>query len=459
MRRTVVFFPASIRSHVIPAMYLAYLLREEYEVHFCVSDLALKELIEAQGFFTFETDSIRILERKEGQYLISIKEKISFFRFAGSIRNNEVFLHRIDQLRPHLLRLNPSAIFIDIFNSTELFALYEYCQKIPIIFVNPMLSTYRISGFPAVMEGFWPRGDAVQKKDKPSVPFASFFLRPRSAYIEYLYNRQLDRLMKQTGLSDCHPIPPNITHALLFENFHECIMAPEELEFDPGIRQKNQTYFGLSILPSRKDTELDPLFSEKWELILRQKAAGDRLIYIAFGTYFKGENRPFVRFLEALIEALLQIPAVQIVISVNELVIHSLRHGRELPAFLHLFSRVPQVEVLARADLHITHGGMGSIKESLAHEVPLLVYPLEPRWDNDGNALKITHHGLGLSGSFQWERPEDLKNKILRLLEDPSFRGNCHRFRETMNRQHSDDQCRERLLSLLNLKPTYHETH
>jgi UDP:flavonoid glycosyltransferase YjiC (YdhE family) len=68
-----------------------------------------------------------------------------------------------------------------------------------------------------------------------------------------------------------------------------------------------------------------------------------------------------------------------------------------LPALpnLTLHKRVNQLEMLHSADLFITHGGLGSIKEAVFVGVPMIVLP--EFFDQPFNAIRIERHMLGIS--------------------------------------------------------------
>jgi UDP:flavonoid glycosyltransferase YjiC (YdhE family) len=100
---------------------------------------------------------------------------------------------------------------------------------------------------------------------------------------------------------------------------------------------------------------------------------------------------------------------------------------------VHFFSKVPQLLVLKNADLHITHGGLGSIKESIYYQVPMLVYPLDLVYDQNGNGLKVEHHGLGLRGIFNQDKPPAITDKLTRLLEDKTFKDNIGKFNQDLS--------------------------
>ncbi|WP_345271505.1 glycosyltransferase [Nibrella viscosa] len=131
-----------------------------------------------------------------------------------------------------------------------------------------------------------------------------------------------------------------------------------------------------------------------------------------------------------------QFENVQLICSVNRLVIETVRAWHQQPDHVHFFSRVPQLQVLQQANVFITHGGLGSVKESIYYEVPMLVYPLDPHYDQPGNALKVEHHGLGLRGVFHNERVTDLRTKLKRLLDDKSFKSRLRQFKAKTGATH-----------------------
>lgn len=51
--------------------------------------------------------------------------------------------------------------------------------------------------------------------------------------------------------------------------------------------------------------------------------------------------------------------------------------GYKLPRNVNLFARVPQIEVLKRASLFVTHAGMNSTSEAIEWAVPLVCVPLQ----------------------------------------------------------------------------------
>ncbi|MCF2491508.1 glycosyltransferase [Dyadobacter sp. CY347] len=431
MKKSVLFLPASIRSHVIPALYLADQLSKECDIYFAVTNEVLEEIVVRQGYNAIATGTFRVALGMEGPYVFEKKNKASKWETLKSIRNDDLFVHRQKELSKIVDRINASVIFIDIFNSTDLLVLYARYKNIKFIFLNPMLSTYRVNGFPTVDQGQWTENHGPEKgmSAKRKLSWKYLLSRPFDALITRAIETQFERLINIDGFSQKHPVATDRTSALLFENIPEIILGPLELEVSPEVGKPNQHYLGLCISENRQDTELDLSFDNTFSIILNKKKAGKRLIYCTFGTFYQGSDKALLDFLNKLLDAIEGIENVEVIFSVTELVIETLSYQRKIPNYINMFSRVPQLTVLKYADLFVTHGGLGSIKESIYYGVPMLVYPLDLKYDQNGNGLKVEHHGLGLRGVFLHERSADMNKKMKELLIKDSFRENIRMFK------------------------------
>lgn len=92
----------------------------------------------------------------------------------------------------------------------------------------------------------------------------------------------------------------------------------------------------------------------------------------------------------------------------------------ELPGDPLIVDFAPQLLLLQRADLMVTHGGQNTVLEAIHAGVPMVVLP----WGADQPALaaRIDHAGIGLRDSFHRPDPNRLRAKIRRVLSDSSFR-------------------------------------
>ncbi|CAB4956372.1 unannotated protein [freshwater metagenome] len=83
----------------------------------------------------------------------------------------------------------------------------------------------------------------------------------------------------------------------------------------------------------------------------------------------------------------------------------------ELPAHITAQRHVPQLDVLEKATVFVTHGGMNSVMESLHHGVPMVVIPQMN--EQTANGLRVDELGLGV----RLER-DDVKAEVLRDAVD-----------------------------------------
>ena len=224
-----------------------------------------------------------------------------------------------------------------------------------------------------------------------------------------------------------------------FQNTPEVILAPLELEFGPDVCREHQVYSGFSISKKRLDVDVDPAFEKSFQEILKLKKQGLKLVYCSFGTYFssRDEHRYVIAFFTLLIHAFRNEGNIAFVIASKESITGAVKAQTNIPAHFSFFTKVPQLSVLAHADLFITHGGLGSIKEALSYAVPMLVYPLDLNWDQSGNAAKVQHHGLGMRGDFKTDTSKDIREKINYILLSSQFVDNCREFENMVSQSYN----------------------
>ncbi|MEZ4726485.1 MAG: glycosyltransferase [Caldilineaceae bacterium] len=81
---------------------------------------------------------------------------------------------------------------------------------------------------------------------------------------------------------------------------------------------------------------------------------------------------------------------------------------------------VPQLEILQRAALFITHGGMNSTSEALLYGVPVIVVP--QHGDQFLVASQVAEVGAGLMLPAAQATPDTLKGMAMQILSAPNFK-------------------------------------
>jgi MGT family glycosyltransferase len=90
---------------------------------------------------------------------------------------------------------------------------------------------------------------------------------------------------------------------------------------------------------------------------------------------------------------------------------------------------VPMLGLLPRLDAVISHGGMNTVCETLAHGVPLVLAPI--RHDQPVVATQVVRAGAGIRVPFSRVRPGQLREALVSILDDPSYRRAAMRIRDS----------------------------
>ena len=143
---------------------------------------------------------------------------------------------------------------------------------------------------------------------------------------------------------------------------------------------------------------------------------GRKVIYATLGTVY-GHNRIFFR---RCIEAFRSLVDHRVVLSTGN-GINPAELG-DVPPHILIRPFVPQWEILARADLFITHGGMNSIHAGLYHGVPMIVMPQGIATDQQGNARTIESLGAGVCFKRLFYGATTLRELSLRVMADPEIK-------------------------------------
>jgi MGT family glycosyltransferase len=162
-----------------------------------------------------------------------------------------------------------------------------------------------------------------------------------------------------------------------------------------------------------------------------EKLTGAPLIYASLGTLVNGIEHVY----RAILEAVGRFPQTQVVLSVGKNIDPD--DLRPIPSNVIIVNTAPQIELLKRAVLCITHAGLNTALEALAQGVPMVAIPIG--FDQPGVAARIAYHGVGEFvevGDLTAERLSDL---IQRVQANPSYRDRARYFQRVIARTHGLD--------------------
>ncbi len=183
--------------------------------------------------------------------------------------------------------------------------------------------------------------------------------------------------------------------------------------------------------------------NEPIESLLARRNKARPLVYVSFGTFFKGDDSTFVR---RLLGALEDRPDWDVVLGLG---------GRmdpdalaPFPSHVHAFAWVPQARVISQADAALLHAGISSINECLMFGVPMVVYPLDTN-DQMGTAARVAFHGLGIVGDRVRDDAAAMRANIERVLTSPDFARRSAEMGDRLRRYEQDGVAIEAVKELL----------
>ncbi|WP_413513789.1 nucleotide disphospho-sugar-binding domain-containing protein [Myroides odoratus] len=136
------------------------------------------------------------------------------------------------------------------------------------------------------------------------------------------------------------------------------------------------------------------------------------LVYISLGTILNMRSDVF----EIIASSFFDID-VQLVISTGDKL--CVLNEDLLPLESIVCSYVPQREILSKAVLCITHGGLNTVMDSLSNGVPLVVIPIS--FDQPGTAARIKYKGVGEYLKYSSLSKDNIKTCVMNILNTPSY--------------------------------------
>jgi len=97
-----------------------------------------------------------------------------------------------------------------------------------------------------------------------------------------------------------------------------------------------------------------------------------------------------------------------------------------------IVSHVPQLELLKRTSVCITHAGLNTVLESLAQGVPQVAIPVT--FEQPGVAARIAAKKTGVTTPFQSLTSDRLSTLLGEVLHNPTYRENARKFQDLISK-------------------------
>ena len=400
---TIVFMPFHWASDLNPTFALARKLRNRghHIYYFGIPDIA--ERIRSQGF-----DFTPVFSRAfpEGtlakQYESEAQGKrygITEFRdrFQGTcelLREGELD-RAARHLQPDLLLTSSGTPWVGI----------AACRTgIPVISFSSTLISVEDSAVPPFKTNFIPK-HTLLSRFRTWFEWRKLFFRRRLYSGDWDISGDLKKLARHFG----YPVSKIDFRVETWPRLllPELVFFPEQLDFPRPRKPEGAFFIEASVDFERSDGDFP------WDRIDEDKP----LVYCTLGSLlpFKFPARASW-FFQMFMDAMAQRPALQGVVTVGN---YLKPEEFNCPDNVFIASVAPQVEVLKRASLMISHAGVTGVKESAFMGVPMLLMPVS--YDEFGNAARIVYHGLGARLWLKEVSTLELTRLIDRVLEDSSY--------------------------------------
>ena len=366
-----------------------------------ISGDRLLDNIDTQGFTYSPIHFYSPAFKKQGNES-ELTENQRFENFMFNLMQKDAFGEFINTYQPNL-------IVLDIFFPYLGIVLFQF--EVPIVFASSVMYTAKSEYVPPL------NSMAIPSSEKISTG------KIKSTWDQYLKQKKKGQafMKKLEMLSKKHSFPlekyfiPEKSMVSFGLKFPELIFWPQELDFSRPKSELLQAYY----LGGLVDTQ------RKFQTAFPFPKTSKPIVYCMLGTRSEGKQDRKSQFLLTLIKSMRKINQYYFVVSIGKHLQHLDIKGLDCEHIM-LAPFVPQIEVLKRAALMITHGGGDSIKECIRFAVPMLCFP----HDNDqyGNSARVQFKQLGITRMMYQEEIKELGDLLYEILHNPVYKQNLQKF-------------------------------
>ncbi|MBN1798918.1 MAG: hypothetical protein JW822_10090 [Spirochaetales bacterium] len=173
-----------------------------------------------------------------------------------------------------------------------------------------------------------------------------------------------------------------------------------------------------------------------------ERLEGNKVVYISFGTIIN--DRPeFYRHCMNLFKQ----SSLTVVISIGNRI--KAEDLCPVPSNVIIKSHVPQLKVLKKTAVFITHAGMNSIQEALFFGVPMVMLPQTP--EQTATARRVAELGAGII-LRRGTHPAEIRRAVEIIMQDKSYKEHTHAISKTLRNAGGYKRAVNEMLKLIESK-------
>jgi len=326
------------------------------------------------------------------------------------------------KMRRSLNTIHPQLVLIDEIDSYK--AILYQILNYPTVLSQSMIDTARKKGIPPFTSYRLPSNNIFNRVFiellwilRISSFWCRLFFKFKTKWT--VLHRSLTYVTKKHGIALFKIIEIDRCSSFGIRGIPRLIISPKDFDF-PHPEMKNVFRIGPLVSINREGEIDHPRYRILIEYIAHLKSNDSgKVIYVSLGTVSNYDIGRCTKFFATIAKVARWHSNDLFVLSTGKF--FDVSRLFPLPVNMMVFESVPQVDLLQKCDIMITHGGMNSITECVFCGVPMLVYPLSRNWDQPGNSARVVYHGLGLRGRIERDAAKTISQKINQIIANHSF--------------------------------------
>lgn len=424
----IAFYLLNTPSHFNATFKIARALREKGHNVIYLGGKNSYPLVKANGFnlveFSIQDYCINNRSTKEKEYdLKTTRGKWELYMqnlklYRENFSKGGYFKAICEQLKPDLIILDVSKIQF----YPELFH-----KQIPFIVLTTKVCLDIAPFTPPFTSGYIPRRHNFISKLLIEFQWKNYFIKKwiKDARIILKNNGfLLDKLPYYYSAQQKIDITRIINHERCghygLKEVPEMILSNRHFDF-PREYKNNQFFIGPTIDINRQ---------AEFKFNFDASSENNEVIYCALGCYDFKYREVRKKFIQKIIAIFSNRPDKIIYISTGIDINPSI--FKNVSTNIILAPKMPQVDILKKSKLMISHAGLQSINECMVLGVPMLVYPLIPDLDHKGNAARVVYHNIGIRGNIRRDSIKQIEKDIDKVLSDKKIHESCKKMQEAI---------------------------
>jgi zeaxanthin glucosyltransferase len=176
------------------------------------------------------------------------------------------------------------------------------------------------------------------------------------------------------------------------------------------------------------------------------KLTGEPLVFASMGTLVNGLEHVY----RTILDAVRGLSGIQVVLSVGRNI--DIDDLGPIPLNTLVVSSAPQIELLKRATVCITHAGLNTTLEALAQGVPMVAIPIG--YDQPGVAARIAYHGVGEFLQLEELTVARLSQMIQQIRNNQSYHDKARQLQKVIAQTRGLDLAAEVIERAFGISPT-----